>query len=473
MLDEALILQKGLQTRGKYNFTAFTSQGETNKVDEKQVEQNQNNWKQSILPVCVMGGGAVLMYLGFKSPTIAEQIQNLYQKKVTNMTQCIANYKNYAETYLDKEYKKIIPYLKSFKKEHAFESLDYTARIHDAKNGSEVLATIDEAFTTMNGIRAKDIKAGGNQMDEFKTHVYQINHPAYEDLTRIRKGISLKFLDESIMPRFRNNAHKETIVELEEKLGKIKVRADQKLFDVQNITTDEHINYVSKIMARYILNSRENLQKSSNDIMEYSYNRIANIYNLDGEFKPLFKTNRSLQGYNQLKQENLSPQKLSQNASNIINNEYIQNLLEKLDFNNIDEKTTKTLFESIPITLDTKQMDMITDRIKLQQIVNKAEGKPEDAELQTLSAKLEYITDKLETYGKKVLMERCGQDFSNLDRQQTHAKLYYILFAARRIGMKGLKDVDKFMIEQKPEYLDSTFKQSLNGILKQPEHYFM
>lgn len=473
MLDEVLNVQTSLQTRGKYNFTTFTSKRKTNEVDEKQVEKSQNNWVKSILPVCVMGGGAVLMYLGVKSPKIGEKLEELYHKRIADMTETLIDFKEVVSKNLDKEYKKVIPYINNSKKEHAFEYIGYTAKIQDSKNGFEVLNTVDEAFSTINGIRAKENQAGGNEIDRFKNYVYQINHPAYQELTNIRKGLTLKLLDLSLMPRFKNGKHNEAIVEMEEMLGKIRVRADEKLFDAQNKITDEHINHVTRLMARQIINTRKNLQSSSETIMEYAYSKIAKLYNLGDDFIPGFKKARELKIFNQLTQENLQPQTLSQNASNIVNNHYLTQILETTDFNKIDQAKTKSLFEGFPSTLDTKQMDLITERIRLQQLVNKSEGHAEDSELQTILGKLEYLTEKMETYGKTRLIEKCGQDFSNLNEQQIHAKLYHINYAARKIGLTGLEDVDKFMLNQGEEYLDSTFKQSLNGILEQPEHYFM
>ena len=54
-----------------------------------------------------------------------------------------------------------------------------------------------------------------------------------------------------------------------------------------------------------------------------------------------------------------------------------------------------------------------------------------------------------------------------------HAHVYYINSAGRKLGLVGIEDVDRFMVEQNPKYLDSPFKQRVKEILDKPEYYFM
>jgi len=473
MLDEALTLQVKRQNIG-YRFPMFTSNEKSPDTAVSKTPEKEKSFQRYIIPAGVMGSGAVLLYLGLRSPNVSKKIQALYQKKLTEISREVTKYKTYAADYLDKEYKKIIPYIDNYKETHAFEHIDYTARIKDAKEGKDVVGIVDDAFTTMKNIRSQDIKPGVSGMDEFRDFMYGVNHPAYQSLTEVRNGSKMKLLDYSLMPRFKNGEYKDSLQTVEEKLGNVIGQADKKLFDIQNNLIDEHINSASKLMARSILRTRHGLQSSAESIMDYAFAHIGKMYNLGDDFKPLFRTGRSMKTFAQLPSENLKPQTLSENAAGIIDNSYLKRVLETVDFNKLNEKTIKSWFDGIPVDLvDTKQIDMVTDRIRLRQVVNKAAGADEDKELQTIAGKLECLAEKLESYGKEDLLKRCGQDFTNMNRLQLHSRLYYINSSARKIGLSGIEDVDKFMIAKSPEYLDSTFKQNVREILAHPEHYFM
>lgn len=470
MLDDVLNMQARL---GQYKFPVYNLPKENYTANIIQPIVKEKSWKQAVVPACSIGGGAILMYLGFKTPGTAEKIQQLYKQKFSNITNEINTFRLYAQEYLDKEYKKILPYINSYRKEHSFEYIGYTAKIQDSQNGTEVLKAVDEAFSDMDAIRAKDHKTGVSGMDEFKNFMYDLNYYAYEHLTAVRKGASIKLVDNSLMPRFQNGKHEQTMQTMEEKLGKIKVRADKKLFDIQNNITDDHINLAAKAMARNILRARRNLQNSSESIMDYTFEKFVRIYDFGSDFKPLSKTGRSVITIGTIPPEKLHPQPVSESVSKIIKNPYIKNLLETTDFSELNKESLKTLFNSMPSDFDTKQMDILTDRIRLQQAINTAQQKPEDLELKTISAKLEYLAANLESCGQAEIIARCSRDFSKMNYQQIHANLYYINSAAKKIGLIGLEDVDKFMIEKCPDYLDSTFKQKVNEFLAHPEHYFM
>lgn len=473
MLDEALNSQFRLYNKGQYQFPVLNNAKE--KIITPEIVQpvvKGKNWEKTILPVCTIGSGALLMYLGVRRPNIPEKIYKLYQQKYAHMAKEVSNFKAYATEYLDKEYKKIIPYINNYKKDHEFEYISYTARIQDSQNGAEVIGAVDDAFAAMKEIHLKDMKAGVNGMDEFKNYMYELNQPAYDHLTYVREGTVLKLFDHSLMPRFKNGEHKESILQLEEKLGQGKVRASDMLFDIQNNLTDEHINLASKYLSSKILKSRKNLQTSAECVMDYSFGKFAKLYNLGEDFKPLFKTGRDLKTYYSLTPENLQPQAVSQQTANIINNKYIQNLLEQVDFNKLDDKEIKSIFTSMPQTFSTKQMDLLTDRIRLQQTLNLQNGS-ENAELKTVAGKLEYLAEKLETFGKEDLIEKCNQNYTDMNKMKLHAKLYYITSTAKKIGLTGIEDIDKFMIDKSPEYLDSSLKQRINEIVAHPEHYFM
>lgn len=462
------------QVRGRSFAPVFTAKDKKSAEPQTQTQQkNSNVVSKLLLPACAVGAGGVLLYLGFRKPGMASKIQDLYKDRIDKMTLEIKNFRAQATTGFDKEYKKITPYITDYRKSHAFEYLAYTARIQDSAKGAEVLGAVNDAFLELKGIRAQDLKAGVFGMDEFRSFMYNINHPVYQSLSNVRSGASMKMLDYSLMPRFKNGAHKESLVKFEEKLGQIRAAADKKMFDIQNKLTDEHIHQSSQRMAKQMLLVRKDLNSSAEMVMDTAFTRVSKIYNLGDDFKPLFRKGKSMEAFELLSKKNLKPQNLSAETREMLNNDYVSRVLETVDFQKIDDKMMKSLFDWMPSDFDTKQMDMITDRIRLQQAISKAEDAAENPELTTVAAKLEYLSDRLEKYGKEKLIERCSQDFSNLNRSQIHSRVYYINSAGRKIGLTGIEDIDRFMIEQKPEYLDSSFKSHVKEILEQPEYYFM
>lgn len=468
------ILVDGTTSRVSGSNISFTKNSDINeKKDNSEISKRKTSIAKYVAPVVLVGSGAVLMYLGVSAPSYQKELTKIFKNKLNTMAHEADELKKYLTEIFEKEYQKMSFYIEKYKNNKTIDITTPLSNIQDARDGSEVLKTVNEVFTHINKVRAQRNQPHLSEMDEFRDDLFKFNHSIYERSTTERNGTSMKLLDLSIMPRFKNDKCKTVIDSFEEKLCKIKERLDKEMFDTQNRTTDEHLHNTAKEMVQTVITVRNGFLSSAQTVMEAAFGKFAKMYNLGDDFQPIFKAGKSLKPLKTLTKEQLKPQILSDETKNLIADSYLIYVLENINFSKLQKKNFEKLFSMMPGNFDVKQLDLITDKIRLQQVMHNVKNNADNPEYTAIIKKLEHLSAKLEETGKQKLIEKTSRDFSGLTHDQLHAKLYYINCDARRLGLRNLDDIEAFLAEKSSSYSGSSFEKIMPLFKANPLKFFM
>lgn len=467
-----ILLDDGFTTKGirKSDYVGFGSKKTVKEVKNYNTSQDNSLKKLGTTAAAVgaLGSGAILLYMGVKGIDYPKAIHKIYQGRVSDIAQIVVKFKDETLEVFEQHYKKLTPYVKNYVQLGMFNSEKAEKGINSATETNGVLKTLDEALGQVRDIRHRKDRVH-SEADNFRSAIYEINDPAYKAVSQLRNGRGFDVLDKSVMPKSQNAKYQAIIDEYESKLGKMKRNTDKTLFTIQNQITDEYLHNASDKMVQAILKVRRNHINSEEKLMETSFAKVAELLNLQGDFLPLFKKGLTLKDIKQLPSENLKPKTLSARAKNLIPEPFVQKVLEKTDFTDISRKELQDIYNSIPIDFDIRQLNLVTDRIRLQQAVLNAGGN-NTSEYRTIAAKLEFLSASLKDFGTEQLLQKCDKDFSGLNKEQLKAKMYYVNKEARKLGMAYVGEIEDFLTYKT---VNPTFQTALKTVKSNPEYYFM
>lgn len=419
------------------------------------------------------GGGALLLYLGCKNPSATKRIKKLYLEKSAGFMHTVANFREETQKLFTEHYKNIEPYIDYIRTEKFFNPYPARLKIAETKNSTEILDTLDTSFAQIRKARQKRLSPQLSDMDEARQAVYSTNYYAYRDAEQNKTKTAADMMTKSLMPRFKDGKHEELLDQYEEDLADQVNTAKAKMSKIQTQTSDEfRQTYCSKISAM-ISRFRKNHLTAAQDIMKDSFTRLGRMLGYDETFRPLFITGKTCKTITTLTPNDLSPQKLSGLSDKIITEPYVKYILENVDFKNLSGSTLKKVFYSMPEDFDVKKLDLVTDRIRLQQAVELARKETENPELKNIAGKLEYLSFKLEEFGKAELLSKCDRNFTGISDEALKAKLYYVHKAAMRLGLYDIDDIDLFLTKNVSGYADTNFKQVVEKVRTNPELFYM
>jgi len=447
------------------------------KSDTVPVKNNHSNHSKRVIintaATALAGGGALLLYLGCKNPSVTKSIKKLYNEKSVEFMRSVANFREETQRIFTEHYKNIEPYIEYIRTEKIFNPNPARLKIPETKNSTEVLDILDTSFAQIRKARQKRLSPQLSDMDEARQAVYGTNYYAYRDAEQNKTKTAADMITKSLMPRFKDGKHKELLTRYEEELAEMVSTAKEKMSKIQTQTSDEFRQTYCSTISAMISRFRKNNLNSAQTIMKDSFKRIGRMLGCDETFRPLFITGKTSKNFNALALNDLRPEKLSELPDKIITEPYVKYLLENIDFKELSGNTLKKIFYGMPENFDIKKLDLVTDRIRLQQAVELTRKEKENHELKILAGKLEYLSLKLEEYGKTELLSKCDRNFTGITDEALKAKLYYVHKAAMRLGLYDLDDVDLFLTKNVSGYANTNVKQAVKKARSNPELFYM
>lgn len=468
-----ILLDDGFTTKGirKSNYISFGKKQPVKVVknDNTSQENPLKKAKTTALAVGALGSGALLLYLGTRGVNYPKEIRKIYQGKVSDIAQIVINFKEETLDIFAQQYKKFAPYVKNYLKTKLFNTAPVEKEIANAKDIKSVLQQLDTSFEQIRQLRTLKDKPHLSEADNFRSTLFEINHEAYQLASQVRNGRGFDVLDKSLMPKFKNGEHKELIEQYETKLGKMKRNTDKTLFKIQNQITDEYLHDSATKMSKAIINARTNHITSEEKLMEAAFAKVSELLNIEGTLVPLFKQGLSFKSIRQLPSIELKPRKLSVKVKDLLQQPFIQKILEKTDFTDLTRKDLQKLYAEIPSDFDLRRLNLVTDRLRLQHAILNAKG--QDArEYKVAAAKLEYLSLQMKDIGTEEILKKCNIDFTKLNKEQMKAKMYYINQDVRKLGMTNLGEIEEILNYRQ---INPTFESALNIVKSKPKDYFM
>lgn len=466
----------GVGVKSPYNLPPVKK--ETNSVTNLQnsdVSKNVNNQNKEkyILPLGLIAGGGLLLYYGVKHPGNVNMFKKHVQNRLIQMEIEINSFETGAKRVIKDYSSAISGYIRNYKQNNNIIPTEFSSNIKRLNTSKQVVNAQDLAFEAIANTEDEHCRAGLPDEGLFRVKFEDLKREAVSQIERKQESTRLLFEDLAHLPRFASGKYSDLVENSESQLittasVHLEELQDIKLGLVRKFTTDSY-----REMADFILKNRGLRNEAKVQVIENSFEQVRNLLKLSEDFKPSYDKIPTLDNFSKLTPEDLKPQaKLSDLDGHLTYNVYFE-ALKNMDFNKITKKDLTQIFYSSPYNNNLKDLGFLIDRLRLRKVVSAQETSDNNKMYDVAIAKLEFLRNKLTSFGKNELIKKCSYDFENMNVEQRRAKLYYISTVSRRLGFDSFEDMDKYMSKNSSIYNALNIREYIDIIKSAPELYFM
>lgn|SRR5574344_30811 len=442
-------------------------------IPEKPIQQTNSRKLKPLLPLSLITGGGILIYLGFKKPSAVKFFKRMIKDRCFKIERNIQEFSVYTEKLIDDSFDSFPGRVSKFRKEKFAQTEQGVNQIMSSSNALEVLACQDKAYDSVLSKYYSDLQQGASPFDSFMVLLSNKRFEISPQIGAKRNAMNLSCKDLTNIPCFRQGKHPELIRQAEDQLSNLSSSASSEMSRIEHDKFNSVINGNAVNMATAVVDSRMAIKDAKALFMESSFIKIRELLNLSKDFVPTYGKVPSLANYEKLTLQELCPQKISRKFNKLFEKNIYWDAVLNKDFNKINDRDIKELFYSVPPVLSVKDIGLMIDRLRLEQVVDNSLGKSNDDLYKILTAKLEFLYNKLTDFGGEELLKRCDEDFDHLSIPARKGKMFYVYDISRKLGYDTLLEMDKDFAKNNEDYIDSTIRKYIPLVNSNPELYFM
>lgn len=467
------ISRKPIDSSNSVNKPLEESDKSANNRNLQTTPSNTQNKHKLLLPLGLIGSGGLLIYYGFKKPNAVKFIKNMLSDRMVKMEQQVSDFYFLAKEVVNESFADVPSHIEAYKQEHCLNVTPYISNIKQSSNIETFLEYYTSAFRAIDKERAKNIRAGACDFDIFKSFLHDIKRNTATQIDKSRDKLNLEFSDYAYIPPFKNGGHEEIIETLQNNITE-KINLEKtNMWDYRNRILDLKFSEHAGQMAEVIKTSRKLINEGKKSTLNSAFSKIKQLLNLPDDFVPIHSQNFGLENFAKLSPKDLKPQNLPEEISDIFKFGPFKNVLETVDFSQINKSQLRELFLRLTPECSVDDIGVLIDRIRLQDIIDKSQGKNNEQLYKPIISKLEFLSNKLATTGKKELIAKAkNANFENLNEDQKHARFYYIYDIAKKLGLDSYDKINKFLIQNYPEYTQTSLCRVIHETGLKPDFYF-
>lgn len=464
---------KQINSSNSVNKTVEESDKSANNSNIQTIHTDSQNKHKLLLPLGLIGSGGLLIYYGFKKPNAVKFIKNMLSDRMAKMEQQVADFYSLSKELVKKGFADVPSHIEAYKQEHCLDINPYISNIKQSDNLGAFIEHYTFAFGAIDQERAKNIRAGACDFDIFKGFLHNIKKNTAAQIDESRDKLNLEFADYAYIPPFKNGGHEEIIEKLQNNITD-KVNLEKtNMWDYRNRILNIEISEHAEQMAEAIKTSRELISEGKKSTLDSAFSKIKQLLNLPEDFAPVHSQNFGLENFAKLSPEDLKPQNLPDEISDIFKFGPLKNVLETIDFSKINKSQLREIFLRLTPECSIDDIGILIDRIRLQDVIDKSQGKNNEQLYKPIISKLEFLSNKLADSGKNELIAKVkNTNFENLNEDQKHARFYYIYDIARRLELDSYDKINKFLIQNYPEYTQTSLCRVIHETSLKPDFYF-
>lgn len=429
--------------------------------------------QQKYLSLGLITGGVASLFYALTRPSKITLFDKYIKDKIFGMDIIVNRYRNYVLELVNNSFKPTLEHIANYKKVHFFKPSDSIVQIKMLDDPKKLADAQDLAFDAILNAKRKLYKQGASDIDEFSTKFYNIKRRVKNDIDTYKNRTGMELNDSIQIPKVKEQIEPDLVEEGENRL----INAQQFLMKYMTELQESRLDIVTKYqysrMADAIVQSRLSQTATKETILNATFKKVKKKLALGQDFIPQY--NRA--SYDLTSIENLSgilkPQKIPERIMRKFElNPYLNTVAEK-DLNNLSEKELHDIFYRISYDNNLKDLRFLIDRIRLRHAVLTAKQSADANIYGKIATKLEYMSNKLQEYGKDQLLSYCGKDFEKMSIEQRKAALYYIGTVSKRIGYESLEIMDKDLLRASSVYKNFNLRDYLKIIKDNPNLYFV
>lgn len=433
-----------------------------------------------ILPTSLIAGGGLLVYLGIRRPSAESIFNKIIKSHRENIEKEAPSFYKYAENAISDFLEKSLQKIYQYEKQHVdniYEKINNP--ISQALDTIDIIRKHNNAFKIIDTELNPYLKSGASDFDKFMVEISADKKNLKDMLSAEQYQIRLKMEDnveihttdyfrKSIGTKKHDELLKKSQENLEEYINELQNQMSR--FTDKKITSS--INLQSSIMENIIVEIRDLLKETKENIIISAFDEMSKMLNIKG-FKPSFHNNITLDKFSKLTSDELRPIQTPTELDKMLGKNHYFNIIKTHDFNKLDDKTIKNIFYTVTPYDNINNIKYTIDRIRLLNMAEKTNGIDNSKIYKNVIAKMEALYLKLKNFGEKEFLMLCDQDFNSMSEQELRAKLYYMNKISSRLGYHALTQANRNFIRNYLQYSNLPFKKITEQIQQYPEKYFM
>ncbi len=449
------------------SFPAFKQE---NSDEKKDFIQTVKDNKMNILAGGLLTGGAVLLYLGLTKPGKYKLFNNFVEEKISDMENIVRKFSDYATDNIVNSFKETVEYISAYRKTHIFKPTEFLHEINMLKDPSKLADAQDLAFSAIYA-QKKNLSYVAGDIDEFATKFNKIKYRVTVELERQKHRTEMELDDYRRLPKSKELYTPQKTEAAETRLN----TAQNNLIKYMNRVKDARLNTAIKSqyrqMANAIVESCLSVNKSKETILDTTFGKIKRLLHLGEDFVPEYNLARYELPTDSSLASHLKPQTIPDDISKNIDSNLFLKIVEEEDLRGITDKDIKKIFFKTPVEYNLKDLRYLIDRIRLREALV-TDGKDKRA-YNSVIVKLKYLSNRLNDFGEKQVVEFADFDFTKLNEEQRRAKLYYLSTAGRRFGFESFDLLNAHMLKNSGTYRNLSLKDHAKHINNNPDLYFV
>lgn len=433
-------------------------------------ELKQNKGKQ-LLPLGLIAGGGVLLYLGLRRPSPRTMYTNFINGKLFNVEKKMRVFTASVKNSLDKVTAEATNFIDSYKTRRFIDPADNLGPLKSLTDPRHLIHAQDIAFETIIARDHARTRMGATDFGNFSSLVTSLIRTAKGEMADSQRLVKLDFGDILATPIARNEKYVDLIEECENRLiSMINFSSEQtgKIIDEQTLAVVKHLHMQ---MANAVLEARKRVRHSKMNIIDETYSRMRSILGVNN-LRPTYNMVPEATGFAHLTEAQLKPTKLPAKLRKAVPyNAYLKALQTK-DFSNLTDEDIREIFYSAPYENNLQDLGFLIDRLRLRQAVDKAKSPDRASSYDVIVPKLEYLSKRLHEFGKRELFGVLDKDFDHMRLEKKRASVYYVLRVARRLGFDSIQDMDAMMLKENSAYADLNIRKYIQIFKDNPDLYF-
>lgn len=452
-------------------YKEFAPKSDSVKSENKTPEQKSGAAGKVVLPLSLIAGGGILLYLGLKNPGKAKIYKDLVRSRISGMEVQMSDYIGFVKNIIESSFITTSKHIEDYTAQRLINPTEALAHIKRLRDSKSLLDTQEMLFKSVDCNDAEFSRVGASDIGEFASKISNIKSNVLRQIDQKKESSKLVYDDLAHLPPVKDVKDEVFAQNAKDELAAMTRALARDMETVKN----ERLNSVIKIqcfqMANVITKARNLRAQAKENIINTVFARVRKLLHLPDSFVPSYYKIPDTANFEKLSAAELKPKAVPVELKDVIDNVYLDAVANR-DFSKLNDEDLKEIFYTASYNNSLKDLGFLIDRMRIRQAVSAAQTVKKEDAYSVLIAKLEYLSNKLHKFGEDELLARCKKDFDDMNIEQRRAALYYVHTVSRRLGFDSIEEMDHYYSKNNPEYQKLNIREYMNIFKTNADLYF-
>lgn len=433
------------------------------------VGKSENKIKKYVLPSGLLAGGGLLLYLGLRKPGKNKFFNTHIKNQVFSMEKKVHEFTAYVRDSIADISGESADYIQSYKAAHHINPVEYSSQLKVFRRPEKIAEAQDLSFDAIESRTNFGIK----DIEEFASMFGKLKNTAEERIVDKKNLMRTAMSDNVHVTLPKAEKYTDLIEQGENYLITMQNALSSQLDGIQKTRLETAVRYQHGQMAQAITESRRLQYLAKENLINSSFYQVRKHLNLPEDFGPSYIRIPEVSDFNKnLANIDLHPVKVPPSLKEIYNdNNYFIAALEQ-DFTDLSEADVRKFFYSSSPDNNLRDLGYLIDRLRLRQAILKARNNGKKSVYDILIPKLEYLSARLNEFGKRELLLRCSANFDSMNVVQRRESIQQIYNTASRLGYESISYMDSALAKESSSYRTLNIRNYMKIFKDNPDIYF-